>query len=44
MSEARIWRWSETDIGFCARSPRRPARDFTSAWQLLRMTWLKIVG
>jgi hypothetical protein len=41
--DARAWSWTETDIGFCARSPRRPARDFESAWQLVRMIWLGLV-
>jgi hypothetical protein len=40
VDEARTWAWRETDIEFCAHSPRRPARDFASAWQLLRMIWL----
>jgi hypothetical protein len=37
--QARVWAWSETDIGFCARSPRRAPRDFESALQLGRMIW-----
>jgi hypothetical protein len=43
VDEDRIWLWSETDVAFCARSPRRPPEDFTNARQLLKMTWLTIV-